>query len=498
MSATQAFFGLDVGTSSTKGVLVDVGGRVLRTAVREHDVDRPHDGFVEMDSQIWWSEFLSIADELTGDNSFEIEAIGVSGMGPCVLITDERGHALRPAILYGVDTRATSQISSLSASLGDENILARCGSVLTSQAVGPKLAWIADEEPAIWARARRLFMPSSFLSFKLTGSYVLDYHSASQCTPLFDIEAQSWYAPWVEVIAPDIDFPELAWPGEHAGTTLTTISGIRAGTPVIVGTIDAWTESVSVGAVETGDLMLMYGTTLFMIATVADSLRTPSMWSTIGAFPGTRNLAGGLATSGAITSWLRDLFGGPPFADLIREAEWSGPGARGLLMLPYFAGERTPIMDPKARGVIAGLTLAHSRGDLYRAALEATGFAVRHNVAAMTEAGAHIDRVIAVGGGTQSALWPQIVSDVTGLTQLLPEKTIGACYGAAFLAARLLADVSIREWNPIVDRAEPNPDVARYYGRNFELYRELYLDTASLVHHLANGDAHEGASATQI
>src|SRR5690606_14463195 len=168
--------------------------------------------------------------------------------------------------------------------------------------------------------------------------------------------------------------PALAWAGDVAGevtATASDLTGIPAGVPVITGTIDAWTEAVSVGAHEVGDLMLMYGTTMFLVATGEETLRTPSMWTTAGAFPGTRNLAGGLSTSGALTAWLKDLTGSD-YPDLMADAEASGPGARGLLVLPYFAGERTPIQDPDARGVIAGLTLEHSRGDLYRAALEAT------------------------------------------------------------------------------------------------------------------------------
>lgn len=194
----------------------------------------------------------------------------------------------------------------------------------------------------------------------------------------------------------------------------------------MLGSIDAWTEAVSVNAQNPGDLMLMYGTTMFLIATVARPLATPSMWGTVGAYPGTRNLAGGMATSGAITAWLRDVAGAPPYEALLAEAADSGPGARGLLMLPYFAGERTPLMDPDARGVVAGLTISHTRGDLYRAALEATAYGVRHNLETLAAAGAEVSRTVAVGGGVRGGLWTQIVSDVTGLTQLVPAVTVGA------------------------------------------------------------------------
>ncbi|MCK6211656.1 FGGY-family carbohydrate kinase [Georgenia sp. EYE_87] len=489
----SAYLGVDIGTSSSKGVLVLPDGDILRTASRAHTVSRPAPGHVEMDPEVWWEEFVALAGELTAPGDVEVAAVGVSGMGPCVVLTDDRGTVLRPAILYGVDTRATAQIERLDAELGREAILDRAGSVLSSQAVGPKIAWVREHEPDVYARARRLFMPASWLAHRLTGEYVLDHHSASQCTPLYDTRALDWYAPWAEHVAPGLDLPALRWPGERAGVTRREVAGIPAGVPVITGTIDAWSEAVSVDAQNPGDLMLMYGTTMFLIATVPERVTSELMWGTVGAFEGTRNLAGGMATSGAITSWLRDLTGGTDYPTLLAEAAASGPGARGLLALPYFAGERTPIFDPDARGVIVGLTLSHTRGDLYRAVLEATAFGVRHNVDALRAAGARIDRVVAVGGGTQGELWTQIVSDVTGLPQTIPTRTIGASYGAAYLAARLVEDVSMASWNPAAEVREPDPRATALYDDLYRHYLDLYPATRDVVHALARLQ-HEGAS----
>jgi xylulokinase len=486
--AVQAVLGIDVGTSSTKAVLVSPDGTVLRSATRAHSVSHPRPGWAEMDGRVWTTELVDLSRELLHDGDVEVTAVGVSGMGPCVLLTDAAGEPLRPAILYGVDTRATAQIEALTEELGEEEILARCSSVLTTQAVGPKLRWVEENEPATFAAARRLYMPASWLAHQLTGRYGLDFHSASQCTPMFDTEALQWHRPWAERIAPNLELPSLQWAGDVIGPVTAEaaeLTGIPAGVPVIIGTIDAWSEAVSVGAHHTGDLMLMYGTTMFLVHTVADRLITPSMWGTVGALPGTRNLAGGMATSGAVTSWLRELFGGPQYPELLAEANASGPGAQGLLMLPYFAGERTPVMDPDARGVIAGLTLSHTRGDLYRAALEATALGVRHNVETMVAAGARIERVVAVGGGTQGGLWTQIVSDVTGLSQVVPSQAIGASYGAAFLAARGQHEVTIEEWNPTAHVCEPDTALREQYDELYQLYRSLYETSRPTVHALA-------------
>ena len=483
--AQRAFLGVDIGTSSSKGVLVSPAGTVLRSATRAHAVSRPAPGHVEMDGDLWWNEFVELATELTAPGDVTVAAVGVSGMGPCVLLTDDDDVPLRPAILYGVDTRAVAQIANLDAELGREKILRRCGSVLTSQAVGPKLRWVRDTEPHVWRRARRWYTPASWLVRRLTGEYVLDHHSASQSTPLLDRHTQSWYEPWAAVVAEHLELPLLRWAGEQAGVTREVVGGIPAAVPVITGTIDAWSEAVSVGAQTPGDLMLMYGTTMFLIATVTEPVTSEVMWGTTGALPGTFNLAGGMATSGALTAWVRDLTGAVPYAELLAEAGRSGVGARGLLVLPYFAGERTPVLDPRARGVIAGLTLTHGRGDLYRGMLEATAYGVRHNVEALSQAGVRVERVVAVGGGTQGGLWTQVVSDVTGLEQIVRRTTIGASYGSAFLAAGLVGPADIDSWNPVERVVRPDAAAASTYDELYQHYRELYPSTRGIVHALA-------------
>lgn len=487
--AASVVLGVDVGTSSTKGVLVALDGTILRSAVREHSVQRPAPGQVEMDAEIWWSEFVSLARELTAPGDATVTAVGVSGMGPCVLLTDAEGVPVRPAILYGVDTRAEEQIHRLTNVLGREEILAHCGAVLSSQSAGPKIAWVAEHEPAVYARARRVFMPASYLAFRLTGEYVLDHSSASQAAPLYCLRRQDWHEDWSRHVAPGLELPDLRWPGEAAGTVraelTAAVPGLPTGVPVISGTIDAWAEAVSVGATRPGDLMLMYGTTTFLIATTDEPVASRSLWPTSGVAEGMYSLSGGMAASGAITGWLRDLTGEDGFTDLVAEAATSPPGANGLLMLPYFAGERSPVADPSARGVVAGLTLSHTRGDLYRAALEAAAFGVRHHLETFEAAGLSIRRAVAVGGGAGHDLWPQIVSDVTGLTQQIPRSTVGASYGGARLAAELAHGTDTSGWNPGDHLCLPDPAHRERYDELYGLYRELYPATRDITHALA-------------
>lgn len=482
--------GIDVGTSSTKGVVVRSDGTIVARAEVSHGVSSPQPGWFEHDPEaVWWSDFVQVAGQLTAAADAPVAGLAVSGIGPCLLPADDDGP-LRPAILYGIDTRATEEIAELEAALGVEAILERCGSRLTTQAVGPKMLWLRHHEPDVWKRTRRFFMASSFLVQRLTGVYVLDHHSASQCTPLYDLRAHEWIPQWCECVAPGLVLPELRWSNEVVGVVTDAAAratGLTAGLPVTAGTIDAWAEAESAGVRVPGDVMVMYGTTMFMIGLVQQATPSMRLWGTAGLRPGVSCVAAGMATSGSITTWLRDLVGSD-YETLTAEAGRSPAGSRGLLMLPYFAGERTPIFDERARGLVLGLTLDHRRGDLYRAALEAVACGVRHNLEAMRDSGVQVERLVAVGGGTTGRLWMQIVTDVTAMTQDVPRETIGASYGDAMLAATATGAASLDDvtgWNPVVDRVSPTGQTRAVYDELYQLYIGAYDDNARAMHRLA-------------
>jgi xylulokinase len=485
---TELLLGIDIGTASSKAVLARPDGEIVARAERAHDVSMPLPGWFEHDAEnVWWGDVVSLCAELLPAASGQIAGVGVSGIGPCVVPCDGDDRPLRAAILYGVDTRADAEVAELTERLGAEEILRRGGSALSSQALGPKLAWLARHEPDVWAATRHWHMASSFVVARLTGTWALDRHSASQCDPLYDLAKEEWNHAWAELVVPGLPLPPLAWPGEVVGVVHgrgEAATGIPAGTPVIAGTIDAWAEAVSVGVRQTGDLMLMYGSTMFFVLVADEPARDRSVWTTSGVDPGSLTLAAGMATSGSLAVWTRELVGDPAFDELAAEAASVAPGAEGLLVLPYFAGERTPLLDPDARGTITGLTLRHGRGHLYRAVLEGIAFGARHNLDTLGRSRAV--RPVAVGGGTRSGLWTQIVSDVTGRSQELPVETIGASYGDALLAAEgagLLAAGS--SWARPRAVVEPNPDSAEAYDVLYGLYRGLHLATSEIQHALA-------------
>jgi xylulokinase len=483
--------GIDMGTGSSKGVLARPDGTIVATATRSHTMSLPGPGRAEMDAETdWWGDVVALSRELSAAaTDGRIAGVSVSGLGPCLLLCDEQLRPLRPGILYGIDMRATAEIAELTARYGEEAIVARCGKSLSTQAVGPKLLWVQRNEPEVWERTRRWYGSHSFVVGRLTGEYVLDHHTASQCDPLYDLAANDWYRPWADDVAPGLELPRLAWPGEVVGTVhaeAAAETGLPEGTPVAAGTVDAWAEAFSAGVRAPGDLMLMYGSTMFFVQVLETSSSHPALWTTTGVDEGSYTLAAGMATSGSLTAWLQELTGGAPFEQLVAEAAQTPVGSDGLLVLPYFAGERSPIFDPQARGVVAGLTLRHRRGHLFRAVYEGIAFGIRQILEFLDQAVGAPTRIVAVGGGTQGGLWTQIVTDVTGQEQLLPAQTIGASYGSALLAA-IAAGLAPpgTDWSQISGRLVPEPANRELYDELYATYTELYPATKEQLHRLA-------------
>lgn len=482
------FLGIDIGTASSKAVILDERGAMVASAMRRHSTSSPRAGWFEHDAErTWWSDLIALTRELVTEVPAEsIAALCVSGIGPCALVADGDGKPLRPAILYGIDTRAEEEIDELTSQLGAEALLARTGNRLTTQAVGPKLLWVARHEPDVWAITRRWYSASNWLVGRLTGEFVADHYGASTSDPLYDLTTRDWWPESWERAAPSLDRPRLAWPGEIVGEVQADAAaqtGLRAGTPVLAGTIDALAEAYSVGVRDVGDTMVMYGSTLFFIQVVAQPPSHPGLWAAAGRTPETFSIAAGMATSGLVTTWLADI-AGEELGRLAEAAAAVAPGSDGLVLLPYFAGERTPLFDPRARGCWVGLTLHHTRAHLYRSTLEGVAMGARHNFEAMTEAGATPRRLVAVGGGTRGNLWTRVMSNVTGVRQDVPKTTIGASYGDARMAADACG-VDTSGWNPVAERIEPDAATASLYDELYGVYRRTYDALRDDMHRLA-------------
>ncbi len=500
--------GVDIGTYSSKGVLVSKDGEVIAGHVVPHDMRMPYPGHFEHDADgVWWHDFVEIVQALlrkSGIDSREILGIGTSAIGPCVLPIDEKGRPLRPGILYGIDTRSSKEVEHLNQVLGKENVFRKSATHLDSQAAGPKILWIRNNEPHIFEKTRWFLTSQAYLVYKLTGVASIDTYSASGYAPLFDIKDFGWYANVARHITPVERLPKASWSCEIIGEVTDQTAretGLAVGTPVITGTIDAAAEAISAGVAKIGDMMIMFGSSIFFIMKSAELLKTRHFWSANFLEKETFAFMGGMSTSGSLTTWFRDQFaqteieneksgGENAYAALAAEAAGSMPGANGLIALPYFEGERTPLQDPAARGVLFGLSLKHTRGDIYRAILESVAFGIRHNVEVMRKEGVIPKRILAVGGGTQNDLWMQLVSDIVDIELAIPQQLIGASYGDAFMAAvgiglfRNLTEINCWVKNKKV--VSPNPEGYKKYGLNYKIFRDLYKTTKSLMHELSD------------
>jgi xylulokinase len=508
MSDDRVLMGIDIGTSGSKGVLVTLTGQVLAQHTTTHGFDIPRPGWAEHDAEaVWWHNFCLISRVLLQQVSLkpgQLAGVGCSAIAPTMLPLDEQYRPLRPAILYGIDTRAAAEIEHLSQQLGQERIYQCTGQFLTSQSVGPKVLWFKQHQPDLYQRTRKVVTAATYLVYRLTGRFVVDNYVAPYFTPFFNVEQLRWQPDLVEPICPLEWLPETAWATAAAGVVTPQAAqetGLPAGLPVAVGTADAAAEAISAGAIDPGDMMVMYGTTMFLIQALATYRRHPSLWASVYCVPGQAALAAGMSTSGALIHWFRDELGQheldierqtgvSAYQQLSQQAAVIPAGSAGLITLPYFSGERTPINDPHARGLIMGLTLSHSRAHLFRSCLEGIAYGLRHNIETMASVEAMPQRLVAVGGGAQDALWLQICSDVTGMPQEVPERTIGAAYGDAYLAgyaAGIFSDSQPlkQHWVKIARVVEPERQTAAIYAELYESYAQLYDQTRPTMHRLA-------------
>lgn len=494
------FLGIDIGTFEAKGVLCDISGNIVASAVRPHKMSVPRPGWAEHCAESdWWQGLIHVAQGVLAESKVparDVAAIAVSAIGPCVVPVGKDDNPLTNAILYGVDTRAHREIDDLEKDIGTDRILAFNGNALTSQSIGPKLLWLRRNRPEAFAKADRFASSTPYLVRKLTGRWVMDHYTAANFTPLYNSHTRSWD----DSLAPEIveidRLPELMWSSEIAGTVTAKASqatGLAEGTPVTVGTIDAASEAVSVGVLDPGDLMVMYGSTMFFVTVAEEWQPNAKLWYAPWLFPDLHAYLAGLATSGTLTHWFRDTLSRDlpaenAFQILADEASISPKGAKGLIVLPYFSGERTPIHDPHAKGCIFGLDLTHTRADLFRALLEGMAYGARHVIETFHEAGARLDRAYAVGGGTKNEIWLQSVSDISGLQQSVRSVTVGASFGDAFLAALAVGAVDRSElanWNPESRLVHPTGN--QVYENGYSVFRDLYEQTRGLMHQLNAG-----------
>lgn len=480
---TDVVVGLDVGTQSAKLVACNAAGEIVAEERVAHGVSRPHPGYFEQDAEtVWWRDVAVLLRRLAERPDLRPQALCVSAIGPCALPADEGGAPLRPGILYGIDTRARVEVAELERRHGGPEGVRICGSAISSQSPIPKLLWLKAHEPEVFAATRRFFTAHSWLAHRLSGVNAMDHHSASQCPPVYDVAGARWReAVWSELL-PDMRLPALVWPGEIVGAVNAAASaatGLPTGLPVVMGTVDAWSEAYSAYADAPGTAMIMYGSTYFFVANSARFSPSARFWGTRSVRPDVFSLAGGMATGGLVLNWLARLFATD--VKTVLDAALAGPGPTDLLAMPYLSGERTPFADPDVRAVLFGMDLDTGRDAICRAFVLGLALACRDNLDAMRAEGGGAQEYSAVGGGATSLPLLQLISDVAGIAQVVPRRTIGAALGDARLAAEALGWPTPRAaWNPVERMVRPADGARAAYDAMFARFKELYAATRHL------------------
>jgi xylulokinase len=500
----KCLMGVDIGSYESKAVLATVDGEILAKAAIKHELQFLKPGFVEQDvEKVWWGEFVELTKQLIAMakvSAADVVSLGLSGIYSMVPV-DKQANPLRSGgIMYGVDTRSVVEIDEVLGWHGAEKIFKRTGNGLSAQSMGPKILWLKKHEPNVYNKAHSFIPCANFIAARLTGNFNIDHLTAGFFGPCYEPSKLNWADDLCKGIVEPERLPRPRWATESAGTVTAEAAkrtGLAEGTIVSIGTCDVAAESMSIGVTDPGDMMLMYGSTAWITLLMAKPLMHEQLWATPYIFPDTYCLHGGMATSGSLTRWFRDvvagehvaeeLKGGPDAYGIISDAAAKIiPGADGIVVLPYFSGERSPINDADARGIIFGLDISHSKAHLYRAAYEGVGYSINHTLQVMAGAGAKADVMTAVGGGTKNAAWLQAVSDITKVPQRVPAMTMGASYGNCFIAGYAAgifkSPKEISNWVATARTVEPNAANAPVYEKRMATYLELYRRNADLMH----------------
>ena len=503
------FMGIDTGTNSSKGVLINSHGEIIAEYTTEHAMTKPAPGHYEHDAdKDWWGDFCIISNALIKNANIspsDIKAVGASALGADCLPVDEQCRPLRKAILYGIDARATDEMEQLTQMYGEEQIRNWYGRPLCSSDVMPKILWIKNKEPEVYEKTHKFLTGSSFITAKLTGNYVVDrFLGLASFNPLYFNDGTPNPETCKPICRPD-QLAEVKEANDIAGYVTKKASqetGLAVGTPVIVGTDDSGAEAISTGVVAPGKMMIQFGSSIYMILGTKELVDDERLWREEFIVPGLCDISAGTNAAGSLTKWYRDHI----FSDCVKLETENGIdayqtmmdgvadiplGSDGLITLPYFAGERTPINDPLAKGILFGLSLSHTRQHMYRSALESVAYSVNQQLNIMLSHDVPIDQIFAVGGGVKNELWMQIVADVTGKEISTPKITVGASFGDALMAASGIQYPGFESFDKLTDFIKPGktyyPDMDHHqaYKKYQSIYDALYPATVDLMHRLS-------------
>ena len=490
----RCVLGLDIGTTSTIGVLIRPPDQTLALASRPVALRSDHVGWAEEDPEQWWANVGEIVRELmrsSGASPADVAAVGVAGMLPAVVLLDSPGRLLRPSIQQS-DARCGADVAELRAEIDENAFLAKAGNGINQQLVATKLRWIERHEPEVFARISTVFGSYDYINWRLTAERAVEQNWALEAG-FIDLKTHAIDDALVALA----HIPRAALPRKVASHEILGVvsnqgaaeSGLEPGTPVIGGAADHIASALGAGVVGAGDVLLKFGGSVDILTATDHAKPDPRLFLDYHLKPGLFVPNGCMSTGGSALNWFaRQFASGEAKAAkragvsihqwLDRLADARPAGSDGLVVTPYFLGEKTPIHDAGARATFDGLTLSHDIGHLWRALLEAYAYAIAHHVEVMNEIGYRTERFIVSDGGSASRVWMQIVADVLQQPVQRLAGHPGSCVGAAWTAA--IGAGLASDWSAIsafvrpADRIEPRPETADTYRRGYRRYREIY------------------------
>ncbi|WP_062226320.1 FGGY-family carbohydrate kinase [Aureimonas frigidaquae] len=483
------FLGLDIGTTSTIGILIEPPNRVLAIASRPVTLHSDHPGWAEEDPAEWWDNVCALVPQLlasAGAAAAEIGGIGVAGMLPATVLLDGQGQVLRRSIQQS-DGRCGAEVAEMQASIDQAAFLAAAGNGVNQQLVGAKIRWLARHEPQILAQAHTVLGSYDYVNYRLTGRLGIEQNWALEAgvvrvaTGEVDPQQAELSGLPARLLPPLVASSQVIG---HVTPEASALTGLHPGTPVVGGAADMIASALGAGVVAPGDVLLKFGGAVDILTVSETPVPDERMFLDYHLVPGLWMPNGCMSTGGSVLNWVVATFaghlsgqGGSPHAILDAMAAERPAGSDGLTVLPYFLGEKTPLHDPAARGVIEGLTLSHDLGHIWRAVLESYAYAIRHHVETLQDMGHPTRRFLVSDGGARSGVWMQIVCDVLGAPLSRLSGHPGSCLGAAWTAA---VGTGAAEWDGIsaftTRDADFTPDTALrpVYDAGYARFRATY------------------------
>ena len=487
--------GIDVGTSGVRCIAIDHQGAVRAEASVEHPSSSPRPGWSEQRPEDWWEGARRAIAEVASNVGGDIVGLGLTGQMHGAVFLDQADHVIRPALLWN-DQRTAAQCEAITERVGAHRLIEIAGNPALTGFQAPKILWLRDEEAKSYARLHSVLLPKDYLRLRLTGEKATDASDASG-TLLLDLKERGWSREIVNALEVPIEWlPRVHEAPAATGQVRADVAsdlGLPAGVVVAAGGGDNAAAAVGNGVVTDGLVSCSIGTSgvLFAHSDVLSLDRSGRLHAFCHAVPERYHLMGVTLAAGASLRWWGEVVGKPDYDELSELASHAPPGAEGLVFLPYLTGERTPHMDPHARGAFVGLTSRHGLGHLTRAVMEGVAFSLRDSLEITVGLGIKPNQIRATGGGARSAFWRQLLADVMSCPIVRTQADEGPAYGAALLAgvasgvypdvAEATAQISLRP-----DICEPNPSAARRYMDYYAAYRELYPATRSAMHSLSD------------